>query len=128
MSDVEHDIAPTNGSDWTCPMHPGVSSPGPGSCPECGMALEPRHAAPEDTGGNELTSMRRRFWVSVVLTVPVVIVAIAFAYNGLGVPVAAGVLYPITGLLLSPMLAAAAMSLSSVSVIANALRLHRSTA
>jgi Cu+-exporting ATPase len=47
----------------------------------------------------------------------------AFVYNALGVPVAAGVLYPAFGLLLSPMLAALAMSLSSVSVIANALRL-----
>ncbi|MSO92120.1 MAG: heavy metal translocating P-type ATPase [Rhodospirillales bacterium] len=49
----------------------------------------------------------------------------AFVYNALGVPVAAGVLYPFVGLLLSPMIAAAAMSLSSVSVIANALRLGR---
>jgi Cu+-exporting ATPase len=49
----------------------------------------------------------------------------AFVYNALGVPVAAGVLYPITGLLLNPMLAAAAMSLSSVSVIGNALRLRK---
>ena len=49
----------------------------------------------------------------------------AFAYNTLGVPVAAGVLYPFTGLLLSPMFASAAMSLSSVSVIGNALRLRR---
>ncbi len=49
----------------------------------------------------------------------------AFAYNSLGVPLAAGVLYPLTGTLLSPMLAAAAMSLSSVSVISNALRLRR---
>ena len=48
----------------------------------------------------------------------------AFLYNGLGVPVAAGVLYPVFGLLLSPVIAAAAMSLSSVSVIANALRLR----
>jgi Cu+-exporting ATPase len=48
----------------------------------------------------------------------------AFAYNFLGIPVAAGVLYPLFGLLLSPMLAAAAMSLSSVSVIGNALRLR----
>jgi len=48
----------------------------------------------------------------------------AFAYNALGIPVAAGVLYPFTGLLLSPMLAAAAMSLSSVSVVGNALRLR----
>ena len=47
----------------------------------------------------------------------------AFVYNTLGVPVAAGVLYPFAGLLLSPMIAAAAMSFSSVSVIANALRL-----
>jgi len=50
---------------------------------------------------------------------------LAFVYNAAGVPIAAGVLYPLTGALLSPMLAAAAMSLSSVSVIANALRLRR---
>jgi Cu+-exporting ATPase len=49
----------------------------------------------------------------------------AFLYNSLGVPIAAGVLYPVFGLLLSPMLAAAAMSMSSVSVITNALRLQR---
>jgi Cu+-exporting ATPase len=49
----------------------------------------------------------------------------AFAYNAIGIPVAAGVLYPITGLVMSPMIAAAAMSLSSVSVITNALRLRR---
>ncbi|WP_083591546.1 heavy metal translocating P-type ATPase [Aurantimonas sp. 22II-16-19i] len=48
----------------------------------------------------------------------------AFIYNGIGVPIAAGVLYPVTGLLLSPMIAALAMSLSSVSVIGNALRLR----
>jgi Cu+-exporting ATPase len=49
----------------------------------------------------------------------------AFVYNTLGIPIAAGVLYPFFGLLLSPMLASAAMSLSSVSVIGNALRLRR---
>ncbi len=49
----------------------------------------------------------------------------AFVYNALGVPIAAGVLYPVFGLLLSPMIAALAMSLSSVSVVANALRLRR---
>ena len=49
----------------------------------------------------------------------------AFFYNSLGVPVAAGILYPWFGILLSPMIAATAMSFSSVSVIANALRLNR---
>jgi Cu+-exporting ATPase len=49
----------------------------------------------------------------------------AFIYNVLGIPIAAGVLYPFTGMLLNPMVAAAAMSLSSVSVLANSLRLRR---
>ena len=49
----------------------------------------------------------------------------AFLYNALGIPLAAGVLYPLTGLLLSPMIASAAMTFSSVSVIANALRLRQ---
>lgn len=49
----------------------------------------------------------------------------AFIYNGLGVPIAAGLLYPFFGILLNPMIAGAAMSLSSVSVILNALRLRR---
>jgi P-type Cu+ transporter len=51
--------------------------------------------------------------------------AFAFLYNVIGIPIAAGVLYPSFGLMLSPMLASAAMSFSSVSVIANALRLRR---
>jgi Cu+-exporting ATPase len=49
----------------------------------------------------------------------------AFAYNAAGVPLAAGILYPLTGLVLSPMIASAAMSFSSVTVIMNALRLRR---
>ena len=52
---------------------------------------------------------------------------LAFVYNTLGVPVAAGVLYPFFGLLISPIWASAAMTLSSVSVILNALRLRRAT-
>jgi len=50
---------------------------------------------------------------------------IAFIYNSIGVPVATGILYPIFGILLSPILAAAAMTFSSISVITNALRLRR---
>ena len=48
----------------------------------------------------------------------------AFVYNGAGVPIAAGILFPVFGILLSPMIAAAAMSMSSVSVVGNALRLR----
>ena len=50
---------------------------------------------------------------------------LAFVYNTVGIPIAAGVLYPFFGILLSPMIASAAMTFSSVSVIANALRLRR---
>jgi Cu2+-exporting ATPase len=57
---------------YTCPMHPDVRRSGPGTCPKCGMALEPVAAsAPEDTA--ELDDMTRRLWVSAVLTVPVVL-------------------------------------------------------
>jgi cation transport ATPase len=52
---------------------------------------------------------------------------LAFLYNSIGIPIAAGVMYPVLGLLLSPMIASAAMSLSSVSVIVNALRLRNIT-
>ena len=59
---------------YTCPMHPEVITNGPGACPKCGMALEPMDfAAAEDTPDSEYTSMRKRFWVSAVLSVPVLI-------------------------------------------------------
>jgi Cu+-exporting ATPase len=51
--------------------------------------------------------------------------AFAFGYNALGIPIAAGVFYPLSGLLLSPMFAGAAMAMSSISVVTNALRLNR---
>ena len=59
------------GTTYTCPMHPEIRQVGPGSCPICGMALEPEIATP-DTGPNpELVDMTRRFWIGLVLTLPV---------------------------------------------------------
>ena len=57
--------------EYTCPMHPEIVRDAPGSCPICGMALEPRTAELTDEENPELVDMRRRFWVSVVLTTPV---------------------------------------------------------
>jgi Cu+-exporting ATPase len=63
------------GSEWTCPMHPEIVRDKPGSCPICGMALEPKTASLEETENPEMVVMARRFWVSVGLTVPVLILA-----------------------------------------------------
>ena len=61
---------------YTCPMHPEVRQKGPGSCPKCGMALEPEMPSTDDDGTNaELVDMTRRFWVSLALTVPVLALA-----------------------------------------------------
>ncbi|HET6853102.1 MAG TPA: heavy metal translocating P-type ATPase [Pyrinomonadaceae bacterium] len=56
---------------YTCPMHPEIVRDGPGSCPICGMALEPMTASLEDEENPELIDMTRRFWVAVVLSIPV---------------------------------------------------------
>ena len=68
-------VAPTAppGTIYTCPMHPQIRQPGPGTCPICGMALEPEVAS-ADTGPNpELADMARRFWIGLALTVPIVV-------------------------------------------------------
>jgi Cu+-exporting ATPase len=62
--------AAASGIEYTCPMDPEVRQIGPGSCPKCGMALEPVHASMEEGPNPELTSMSRRFWVCVALTLP----------------------------------------------------------
>jgi P-type Cu+ transporter len=60
------------GTIYTCPMHPEIRQAGPGSCPICGMALEPEDGSAGD--GAELADMTRRFWISLVLTVPVFLI------------------------------------------------------
>jgi len=60
---------------FTCPMHPEVEQAGPGSCPKCGMALEPKEINLDEEDTTELGDMRRRFWISAVLTLPVFVLA-----------------------------------------------------
>lgn len=59
------------GTIYTCPMHPEVRQIGPGSCPICGMALEPEQISLDDAPDPELIDMTRRFWIALVLTLPV---------------------------------------------------------
>ena len=61
------------GTIWTCPMHPEIRRDGPGQCPICGMALEPLEPTLEEGPNPELIDMSRRFWVSAVLSLPLVI-------------------------------------------------------
>jgi Cu+-exporting ATPase len=63
-------VQPVAHVEYTCPMHPEIVQDRPGTCPKCGMALEPREAT-ADEANPELTDMRRRFWVSAILALPV---------------------------------------------------------
>jgi Cu+-exporting ATPase len=65
--------AALSGTIYTCPMHPQIRQVGPGSCPICGMALEPEQASLEEGPSQELIDMRRRFWIGTALTVPVAV-------------------------------------------------------
>ena len=69
--------APATRVEYTCPMHPQIVRPGPGSCPICGMALEPRTVIAEEPENPELVSMTRRFWTSVALTIPVLLLGMS---------------------------------------------------
>jgi Cu+-exporting ATPase len=64
-------------TEYTCPMHPEIIRPEPGSCPICGMALEPRTITAGDEQNPELRDMSRRFWISLVLTAPLLAIAMA---------------------------------------------------
>src|SRR6185437_2473581 len=57
---------------WTCPMHPEIVRDGPGSCPICGMALEPMTPSATDEANPELADMTRRFWIGFALALPLV--------------------------------------------------------
>ncbi|MDA2909840.1 heavy metal translocating P-type ATPase [Nitrospiraceae bacterium AH_259_D15_M11_P09] len=64
-------------TEYVCPMHPEIARDEPGSCPICGMALEPRTISLEEEVNPELVDMTRRFWISLVLAAPLVILAMA---------------------------------------------------
>jgi Cu+-exporting ATPase len=68
--------APAARTEYTCPMHPKIVRPEPGFCPICGMALEPRTVVPEQKNP-EYDDMRRRFWISVILTIPILAVMVS---------------------------------------------------
>jgi P-type Cu+ transporter len=68
---------PISKIEYTCPMHPEIVRSGPGSCPICGMVLEPRTVTAQEEENPERRNMTRRFWVSLVLTAPLLIIAMA---------------------------------------------------
>jgi P-type Cu+ transporter len=76
---LEPDVpaAPATRTEYTCPIHPEIVRAEPGSCPICGMALEPRTAIVEEEENPELVSMTRRFWASVALAIPVLLLGMS---------------------------------------------------
>jgi P-type Cu+ transporter len=68
---------------YTCPMHPQIEQVGPGSCPICGMALEPKHVTQETGPNHELLDMSRRFWIGLALTLPIFVLEMGGHVTGL---------------------------------------------
>lgn len=87
---------------YTCPMHPEVIRLGPGTCPKCGMALEPMDFVAEEEPDPEYESMRKRFWISTALSLPVL--ALSMFGEALGMHLEAGTKNAIELLLASPVL------------------------
>ena len=71
------------GAMWTCPMHPEIRQQGPGTCPICGMALEPEEPSLDDAPNPELVDFTRRWWVSAALAVPLLILTMGTEFLGL---------------------------------------------
>ena len=80
---LERTTPPPARTEYTCPMHPEVVQEVPGVCPRCGMALEPRTVAANSAPSAELVSMTRRFWVGVVLSVPLLVLAMGDLIPGI---------------------------------------------
>jgi len=68
---------------YTCPMHPDIEQDHPGACPKCGMTLEPKSIGPEEEEQRETRSLSRKFWIALVLTIPVLFLAMGHAIPGL---------------------------------------------
>ncbi|WP_443024766.1 heavy metal translocating P-type ATPase [Sphingomonas sp. MA1305] len=75
----------TPGAMWTCPMHPEIRQEGPGTCPICGMALEPEEPSLDDAPNPELVDFTRRLWVAGALTIPLLVVSMFAEMLGLHV-------------------------------------------
>jgi Cu+-exporting ATPase len=101
--------APTHDErEYTCPMHPQIRQKGPGSCPICGMALEPVVASADDEEGSpELASMTRRLWVSAALSLPLFVVSMAEMLPGM----------PLHGLMSAPWMPWAQLALATPVVL-----------
>lgn len=78
----DHSMPQSENQLYTCPMHPEIIRDHPGSCPICGMALEPKNVSTEIVVNEELTDMSRRFWLGVILTIPILILTM-----GMRIPV-----------------------------------------
>jgi Cu+-exporting ATPase len=90
-SDPQRYLAPAQIKDavpgdaiYTCPMHPEIRQAGPGSCPICGMALEPLMVTADPGSNDELIDMTRRFWIGLVLSLPVLALEMGSHLTGLG--------------------------------------------
>src|SRR5712671_1170953 len=93
-------ISAPPGAEWTCPMHPEIVRSEPGACPICGMALEPRTVT---LGGEnpELADMSRRFWTSLLFTVPAFVLGMSDFVPGMPVQRALGRWLPVIELVLA---------------------------
>jgi Cu+-exporting ATPase len=85
-SQHESSVAAVPAIEYTCPMHPEIVQVGPGTCPICGMALEPKTITAEEPDNHELTEMSRRLWVAAALSIPLLVLAM----GGMGMDLVAG--------------------------------------